>query len=83
MNYHSSYKCATHAGEVVAVVAKSPVALAEDELPIQIATGATQSPVAVAATPFAASTTMAMTGRDELRRYVLGNCKQKTIELIN
>jgi hypothetical protein len=43
--------------EVVATVAKSPVAVAvaEDEPPVEIATGVAQSPVAEAATPFAAS----------------------------
>jgi hypothetical protein len=42
--------------EVVAAVAKSPVAMvAEDEPPVEIATGAAQLPVAAAAMPFAAS----------------------------
>jgi hypothetical protein len=43
--------------EVVAAVAKSPVAVAvaEDEPPVEIAMGVAQSPVAEAVTPFAAS----------------------------
>lgn len=40
--------------EVAAAVAKSLVAVAEDEPPVEIAVGAAQSPVAAVATPIAA-----------------------------